>query len=151
VTRRSRILGLALACGIASLAASACGGRAQEPADPVLRAILAEPLASFTPPGGELIQASRHEANTFLKPSPARVTRLYSFPDQQGADLAQAALAARARSSGWDVPTKARGDLLEGWKKLDRSWVRLTIADYDVAGEVRVSVFIEDCHCMPSR
>jgi hypothetical protein len=151
VTRRGRNLGVALVCGIASLTAVACGERAKEQEDPVLRAILADPLASYTPPGGRSVQESQRKASSYLKPSPARVTRLFSSSDQKGADLAQDALAARARSGGWDLPTKARGNLHEGWKELAGSWVRLTIADYDAAGEVRVSVFIEDCQCMPTR
>jgi hypothetical protein len=49
----------------------------------------------------------------------------------------------------------ASGDLVYGWKQLgnpaNRFWAELIIGDFAEKGQVRVTVRIQDCGCIPSR
>lgn len=116
----------------------------------MLQAILAEPLASFTPPGGRLVRSFQLERSTFYKPSPSMLVRTLAFPNQRHADVGQAAIVKRARGSGWKLERSPDGDVVSGWKQLGDQWARLLLGDRVEEGKVRVSIRIEDCDCVPS-
>ena len=143
------LIGIAAAVGM-----QACD-KAKGPGDPTLRAILADPMASFRPKDARLLSSFGLEGSDgFPEASSTFLSRLFALPDQARADAAQRSLHQRARAGGWDTEVRASGDLVHGWKELghpgNHLWAELTIGDYTEKGVVRVTVRIEDCRCIPS-
>lgn len=80
-----------------------------------LRALRADPMATYAPPGGELVDTDeQNEGTTFGKPVAARVSRMFELPagdaERELADAVAAAVAA-----GWTIegePERSLGDLV---------------------------------------
>jgi hypothetical protein len=145
---------LVLVVTAAALGVSACLG-ASDDTDATVQAILADPMASFTPRHLRLLSSFSIEGNDgFPEASSAFLSRLFAARDQAHANAAQRSLRRRADAGGWATSVRASGDLVFGMKKLGapnrRFWAELIIGDFVQNGRVRVTVRIEDCRCAPS-
>ena len=68
--------------------------------------LTADPIASTTPAGGELVNSSEKEAEgggLLGKPSPAKVRRSYAFDSEAAAQRALSELRAEAEDVGWEI------------------------------------------------
>ena len=97
------------AVGVALCAALALGGCGDDRVD----ALTADPIASTTPAGGELLTSREEEARDgglLGKPSPAKVLRIYAFDSESVARRAMAELQGEAEDVGWEVTYVAPND-----------------------------------------
>lgn len=105
--------------------------RARDEPSAQLRALQADPMAEYTPRGGELAETSeQNEGTTFGKPVAARYVRLFGLPRADPEGALDDALAA-AESAGWTVEEPQRGALGgvigQGTKQLSTGTARLAL------------------------
>ena len=112
------------------LAAGGCGGSSVE-----LDALKADPMASYEPPGGELLDTRSQGASSALgKPILARYQRRFRMP--RGDPQAQLDAVLRAASeAGWDVSddpvSRFRGSLTQlATRQLPTGGARLSVSVY---------------------
>ncbi|WP_416954611.1 hypothetical protein ACNKF0_20365 [Nocardioides sp. T5] len=91
-----------LGIGVALCATLALGGCSDDRVDD----LKANPIASTTPPGGELVTSREEEARgggLLGKPSPVKVLRTYAFESEAAARRAMGALRGEAEDVGWKI------------------------------------------------
>ena len=102
--------------------------RGEEPSAQ-LRALEADPLATYVPPGGTLVdRASQNEGSALGKPVSARVRRMFELAPGN-ADEALAHARAAATSAGWTLsaPSQAFPNVLVGDKRLPTGRAQLGV------------------------
>lgn len=75
--------------------------------------LTADPIASTTPPGGELVTSREEEAEgggLLGKPSPVKVLRTYAFQSEAAARRAMGDLQGEAQDAGWEITFVAPND-----------------------------------------
>jgi hypothetical protein len=125
VSTRTAILIAAAALGVVAFALSGGGG----PSDRV-RALRADPMATYVPPGGRLVDTdSQNEGTTFGKPVFARYTRMFEIaPGTSDRALEDARTAAAA--GGWaplSAPSSAFPGVFNADKRLPSGSVQLAV------------------------
>jgi hypothetical protein len=100
----ARLVIASTACAVLALAG--CG-------DEQVGDLTADPMASATPAGGELVTSREDEAEgggLLGKPSPAKVLRAYAFESGAAAHRALSELLTEAEDTGWEVDSTAPDD-----------------------------------------
>ncbi len=95
-----------LGTAIALCAVLALGGCGNDQ----LEDLTADPIASTTPAGGELVTSREEEAHgggLLGKPSPVKVLRTYAFESEAGAQRALTELQLAAEDAGWEISSVA--------------------------------------------
>jgi len=95
-----------------------------------LRALRADPIAAYKPPGARLLStvaAPERAGGSLHKPQEARYLRQFAVPDGAGGARAARTAAQAARRAGWSIREGALHDSFLGDKRLATGPARLTI------------------------
>ena len=122
MSTRTAILAAAAALGVLAFALAHSGEPSAE-----VRALEADPMASYVPPGGRLVDTdSQNEGASLGKPVFARYTRMFQLT---GASSVRAVADARAkaRASGWIQAGKADARVFVADKRAPSGRIELAI------------------------
>jgi hypothetical protein len=95
-----------------------------------LRALRADPIARYSPPGARqfrTVATPERAGGSFLKQQEARYLRLFAVPEGAGGARAARAVAEAARRAGWEVSEGGFDDSFHGDKRLATGPARLTV------------------------
>jgi hypothetical protein len=126
VSRRTLIIG-----AVVALAALAYAFSRDEPPSAQLRALEADPMAAYVPPGGSLVDTnSQNEGTTFGKPVAARYRRMFELTDGNSARAFEHARTA-AMAAGWipldGSPSRAFPDVFTADKSVPSGRIGLGV------------------------
>ena len=124
MSTRTAIFVAAAAFGVLAIALA----RGEEPSAQ-LRALKADPLAAYVPPGGTLVDTdSQNEGSALGKPVSARYTRMFEIAEGTGERALEHARSA-ATAAGWVVgpPSRAFPDVIVADKSLPSGRVELGV------------------------
>jgi len=124
MTTRTKILAAVAALGLLVIALS----RGEEPSAQ-RRALEDDPMATYVPPGGTLVETdSQNEGSSLGKPVFARTTRMFEIAAGSGARALEDARAA-ATSAGWvvEAPSTAFLDVLVADKRVPSGRIALGV------------------------
>ena len=104
--------------------------RGEEPSGR-LRALEADPMATYVPPGGKLVDTdSQNEGSSLGKPVLARYTRLFQLT-RQGSARAVEDARARAKASGWTQVGRADARIFVADKRAPSGRMELGITLFE--------------------
>jgi hypothetical protein len=132
VSRQATLIAVAAALAAAATAVAGCGGDGGDSAQ--LDALRGDPMASYEPPGGELVDTEEQsEGKTTLgKPQLAKVSRLFALSGDGEAALDDAVAA--AEDAGWTFagdPEQSVGGVVGlGTRSLPTGKARIAVTLY---------------------
>ena len=108
---------------------------------------MADPIASTSPTGGDLVTSREEEARgggLLGKPSPVKVLRTYAFDSESAAQRAMTELQAEAEDVGWEVTFVAADESsFSAVRPLDGRSATLDVAlNLDPAFEPAPGIFV---------
>jgi hypothetical protein len=95
-----------------------------------LRALRADPVAAYSPPGARLLRTvatPERAGGSFLKQQEARYVRQFAVPERASGARASRAVAEAARKAGWEIRQGVPDDSFLGDKRVATGLARLTI------------------------
>jgi hypothetical protein len=95
-----------------------------------LRALRADPIATYSPPGARLLSTvakPERASGSFRKPQEARHLRQFSVPAGTGGVRASRAVADAARRAGWEISKGILDGAFHGEKRLATGPARLKV------------------------
>jgi hypothetical protein len=95
-----------------------------------LRAMRADPIAAYSPPGARLLRTHatpERAGGSFLKPQEAWYQRLFAVPEGAGGVRALRAVAEAARAAGWEISGGIPERSVRANKHLATGPARLTV------------------------
>jgi hypothetical protein len=122
LSTRTKILAAVAALAVLVIALSRGGAPSPE-----VRQLEDDPIASYVPPGGTLVDSDSRDAGTSLgRPVPAQVTRLFQLAAGQG-QRALADAGDEAEASGWTTVGTPTDRALVARKELPEGRAELTV------------------------
>ena len=140
--RQAIVIAVAAALVAAATTFAGCGGGDEDSAQ--LDALRADPMASYVPPGGELVdtEEQREGETTLGKPQQAKLSRLFALSGD-GEDALDDALAA-AEDAGWNLdgePQQSVGGVVGlGSRTLETGQARIAVTLYADGSALRDDV-----------